>query len=277
MEIFDKGRPACLATDWSKSVNGFWITQKHCDCQPIKPLCCASGWRVTLVGSRFTSSTESRYAPIEGQALAVVDALEKSRHFVLGCDNLIIAVDHKHLVKVFGDRSLHDTENPRLRNLKEKTLRFRFRIVHVPGARNAAADSVSHNPVGVSEEMQLPDDQPTESIGAPETMCLASIRVHDNKETEICSSFDNKSRDVLSKITWESVRLSTASDSSCQLLLQHIEAGFAKSRQRVPTAIQGFFQYREHLSTYDGVILYKDRVVIPPSLRQKGFPDDIKS
>ena len=86
--------------------------------------------------------------------------------------------------------------------------------------------------------MQLPDDQPTESIGAPETMCLAPIRVHDNKETEICSSFDNKSRDVLSKITWESVRFSTASDSSCQLLLQHIEAGFAKSRQRVPTAIQ---------------------------------------
>ena len=171
---------------------------------------------MTLVGSRFTSSAESRYAPIEGEALAVVDALEKSRHFVLGCDNLIIAVDHKPLVKVFGDRSLHDIENPRLRNLKEKTLRFRFRIVHVPGARNAAADSVSRNPVGVSEEMQLPDDQPTESIGAPETMCLASIRVHDNRETEICSSFDNKSRDVLSKITWESVRLSTASDSSCQ-------------------------------------------------------------
>ena len=43
VEIFDKGRPTCLATDWSKSGIGFWLTQKHCDCQPIKPLCCASG------------------------------------------------------------------------------------------------------------------------------------------------------------------------------------------------------------------------------------------
>ena len=113
-KIFDKGRPTSLATDWSKSGFGFWLTQKHCDCQPIKPLCCTSGWRVTLVGSRFTSSAESRYAPIEVESLAVavVDALEKSRHFVLGCDNLIIAVDHKPLVKVFGDRSLHDIEHP---------------------------------------------------------------------------------------------------------------------------------------------------------------------
>ena len=100
VEIFDKGRPTCLATDWSKSGIGFWLTKKPC--QPIKPLCCASGWRVTLVGSRFTSSAESRFAPIEGEALAAVDALEKSRHFVLGCDNLIIAVGHKPLVKVFA-------------------------------------------------------------------------------------------------------------------------------------------------------------------------------
>ena len=37
VEIFDKGRPACLATDWSKSGIGFWLTQKHCDCRPSNP------------------------------------------------------------------------------------------------------------------------------------------------------------------------------------------------------------------------------------------------
>ncbi len=36
-----------------------------------------------MVGSRFTHSAESRYAPIEGEALAVADALEKARHFLL--------------------------------------------------------------------------------------------------------------------------------------------------------------------------------------------------
>ena len=50
---------------------------------------------MTLVGSRFTHAAESRYAPIEGEALAVADALDKARHFVLGCSNLVVAVDHK--------------------------------------------------------------------------------------------------------------------------------------------------------------------------------------
>ena len=35
------------------------------------------------------------------------------------------------LLKVFGDRSLDAIPNPRLRNLKEKALKYRFRIAHV--------------------------------------------------------------------------------------------------------------------------------------------------
>ena len=74
------------------------------------------------MGSRFTRPAESRYAPVEGEALAVVYSLDKAKHFVLGCSDLIVAVDHKPLLKIFGDRSLADIPNPRLRNLKEKTL-----------------------------------------------------------------------------------------------------------------------------------------------------------
>ena len=72
------------------------------------------------MGSRFTHPAESRYAQIVGEALAVADALDKARHFVLGFDNLVVAVDHKPLLKIFGDRSLDQVSNPQLRNLKEK-------------------------------------------------------------------------------------------------------------------------------------------------------------
>ena len=33
-----------------------------------------------------------RYSPVEGELLAVKDALYKARHFVLGCDKLTVAV-----------------------------------------------------------------------------------------------------------------------------------------------------------------------------------------
>ena len=69
------------------------------------------------MGSRFTHPAESRYAPIEGEALGVADALDKARHFVLGCKHLIVAVDQRPLLKIFGDRSLDYICNTRLRNL----------------------------------------------------------------------------------------------------------------------------------------------------------------
>ena len=140
VRIFDQSKSTCLATDWSKDGIGwdwigFWLFQKHCECAKRTPFCCTDGWKITLVGSRFTSATESRYAPVEGEALAVADALEKAGYFVLGCNDLVIAVDHKPLLKIFGDRSLENIPNARLRNLKEKTLRYKFKMLYVPGAK----------------------------------------------------------------------------------------------------------------------------------------------
>ena len=103
VRIFDKSKPTCLATDWSKDGLGFWLLQKHCECEKLMPFCCRDGWKITLVGSRFTHAAESRYAPIEGEALAVADALDKTRFFVLGCAELFVAVNHKSLLKILGD------------------------------------------------------------------------------------------------------------------------------------------------------------------------------
>ena len=114
VRIFDPARPTCLATDWSQTGIGFWLLQKHCQCNVTKPFCCKTGWKTTIVGSRFTHAAETRYAPVEGEALAVADALNKARYFVLGCEDLIIAVDHKPLLNIFNDRSLNDIPNPRL-------------------------------------------------------------------------------------------------------------------------------------------------------------------
>ena len=82
-------------------------------------ICCYNGWQITVVGSRFTSTAEPQYASIEGEALAVVDALDHARHFVLGCKDLLVAVDDKPLLSLFSNRSM-DIANNRLRNLKEK-------------------------------------------------------------------------------------------------------------------------------------------------------------
>ena len=85
-----------------------------------------------MAGGRFTSPAESRYSPVEGECLAVADALHKAKYFVLGCPDLIIATDHKPLLGVFR-KPLADIQNPRLLSIAEKTLWFSFSLVHVPG------------------------------------------------------------------------------------------------------------------------------------------------
>ena len=112
-----------------------------------------------MVDSMFTHAAESRYAPIEDEVLAVAGALYKARYFVLGCENLILAVYHKPLLKLLADRTI-DIPNPRLRNIKAKTVRYHFRVTHVTGMKNKAADAMSRTPVGsaLRSRMNLPDD-----------------------------------------------------------------------------------------------------------------------
>jgi hypothetical protein len=143
IKSFELGRHTCLATDWSKTGLGFFLMQKYCTCVDIKPDCCLSGWKVCLVGSRFTSPAESRYSPVEGECLAVADGLKKTRHFTLGCNRLTVATDHKPLLGVLGDKKLEDIENPRLLKLKEKTLAWNFTMVHVRGKVHVGPDAMS--------------------------------------------------------------------------------------------------------------------------------------
>ena len=277
VRIFDKNRPTCLATDWSKDGVGYWLFQKHCQCPSREIFCCQEGWKVTLVGSRFTHAAESRYAPIEGEALAVADALDKARHFVLGCSDLVIAVDHKPLCKLFGDRSLEDISNTRLRNLKEKTLRYRFTMVHIPGVRNKTSDALSRHPTGITSptRMVLQDDGTAPNTACPRsglripTALLEGISIAPPTEeddsglsTALCAAISNI------PLNWEAIQIATAADDTLQELSLVIEEGPPDKRHLMPPATRDFFPFRDSLSAVDGVLTYGDRIVIPAKLRR---------
>ena len=56
-----------------------------------------------------------------------------------------------------------------------------------------------------------------------------------------------------------------------RLLLDTIQEGFPDDRRAANDDIAAFWTYRDSLNVTDGVILYRDRVVVPPSLRDKGL------
>ena len=67
--------------------------------------------------------------------------------FVLGCYKLIIAVDHKPLVPIFNSRDLDKIKNPRVLNIHEQTLLYRFTVVHIPGIKICGPNTMSRIPV----------------------------------------------------------------------------------------------------------------------------------
>ena len=278
--IFDPAKPTCLATDWSKTHIGFWLFQKHCQCPGLKPFYCHDGWKIILVGSCFTHPAESRYAPIEGEALAVTYGLDSARFFVLGCPTLIVGVDHKPLLRIFRDRAPDDIDNTHLWNLKERTLHYHFQVTHIPVIKHKAVDATSRHPVSEAIKLLLPDDVAfLEDISDPSSHkehCLAflnaiSIAVtsppYDDHESSL-QHFTVAAINSLQSVTWTRVHLATAGNDDMNQLLSIIASGMPESHHQLPPPpnLQEYFQFRAHLSTIDGVITYKDRTVIPPCL-----------
>lgn len=243
VEIFDQHKRTCLRTDWSERGIGYILSQKCCSCESHLPECCTDGWRITLAGSRFLTSTEQRYAAIEGEALAIAWGLEQTKYFTQGCDNLVVVTDHKPLVKIMGDRTLDEISNTRIFRLKQRTLPWFFEIFHMPGKTNPAADATSRYP------------SPNNTENYDDECAMAAAIHHESKQ--------------LTSISWENIAAATSEDPAMCQLLKAIKEGFPDTKRATNPEVSVYWMYRESLYISDGVIMYMDRVVIPPTLRSR--------
>ena len=251
VKIYDITKKTCLTTDWSKTGIGYLLTQKHCQCEGKRRGCCKKGWPITLAGSRFLDKSESNYAPVEGEALAVAWSLEQTRFFTMGCNNLLVNTDHEPLVKVLGDRRLDEILNPRLLRLKRRTLLWKFTIEYKPGEQIKFADATSRHPINTYSE-------------------LASLNLQttaDHEEVAFIASLKQISNDFFA-VTWEKVKEASSKDEQILLLIKHITEGFPKCKSKLPILLEKFWSIREKLNVHDGVVLYMDRIVIPQALRK---------
>jgi len=96
---------------------------------------------------------------------------------------------------------------------------------------------------------------------------LGSLRVHgDGTDIEASVVMAAVSTlDSIQSVTWNMVREETSSDPVMLDLLNAIQSGISDNRKEFPPRIMEYFLFRDHLSTVDGVMMYKSRVVIPQS------------
>ena len=143
--FFDSKRRTVLETDAARLKGlGFCLRQQdeHGD------------WKLIQCGSRFLSDTESRYATIEVELLALTWAAKKCSIYLKGMQHFEVLTDHRPLVPILNKKSLQDIENPRLQSLRELLTPYNFTATWRKGAQHNIPDALSRYPVDLPAQLK---------------------------------------------------------------------------------------------------------------------------
>ena len=256
LTLFDPELETRIETDGSKLKGlGYSLQQFHgrgCKCK-----CTQQIWKSIQCGSRFLSETESRYAPIEFEALGVAWGVNKCRYFLTGLPEFIIRNDHRTLIPILNNKSLNEIDNPRLQRLVEKLRPYRYRAEHVSGVKNCIADALSRAPV----------DQPMEEdlLGEEASKGIRQIV----RRAASCAGIDDDLQETLADPNIERIKDAAKRDTSYQELLENVRNGFPNKICDAPGTVRPYFGVRDELSEHSGLVILRScRIIIPTSLRK---------
>ena len=123
-------------------------------------------WRPVSFLSRALTPTESRYAQIEKEALALTWACERSWEYIIG-KSIYVEIDHKPLVRLLSTHSL-DQIPPRIQRFRMRLMRFHFQeISRVPGKKMYIADALSRlQALHADPQPTIADDEMTAHVAS---------------------------------------------------------------------------------------------------------------
>ena len=201
-------------------------------------------WLPVAYASRSMTTTESRYAQIEKEALAITWACEKFSSYVLG-RQVLLETDHKPLVPLMTYKQL-DNLPPRVLRFRLRLMRFDYQISHVPGKYLYVADTLSRAP--------LPHNSNKETLKQQE-------EVESYIQTVVSHLPANKER-------LQSFSQHQSEDPICSKLITYLMTGWP-NKHSLPDTLKPYWAVRGELSLHEDLLLYGSRIVIPSALQKQ--------
>ena len=149
----------------------------------------------------------------------------------------------------------------------EKTLQFKFDVLHLPGKYNAGADATSRNPVGMGETGELDAVEFTGKAALRHSYSqisgddIAECEELEARVVELSAIEVGQGRGKM-VVDWDDVKAETSKCTELQNLRDLLE-----NRMEMGEELQKYKPVLNELKVYDGIIKYREAVVIPESLR----------
>ena len=221
LAYFDSSKPLAIQCDASSRGLGAALLQ---DGRPL------------AYASRALTETETRYATIEKEMLAIIFSLEKWHQYTYGRP-VIIYSDHKPLETI--TKKPLERAPKRLQGMLLRALAYDIEVRYQVGKMMVLADTLSR--------AFLPNDkgqEEFETVNALSYLTLPQERI-------------------------DQIRQFTNDDESLQLLKTTIQSGWPVDKSALPISVSPYYHVRDELSVTDGLVFRGERLVIPKAMRNQ--------
>lgn len=220
LKIFEESKKVTIQCDASKDGLGYCLLQEG------KPV---------AYGSKSLTSAQKNYGQIEKEFLAILSACHRFHHYIYG-RQVDIQTDHKPLVAIC-DKNLHDINSVRLQRIRIKLLKYRLKLVYVPGKDMHVADTLSR--------AYLDERTEYESLN----QIVHSVSVSESRRLELVEA--------------------TKMDPTLSELRRIIQNGWPADKTKVHPNMKIFWKIRNQLYSENDLMFFNHRMIIPQDLRQK--------
>ena len=187
--------------------------------------------------SRTLTDTHKRYAQVEKEMMAIEFGLHRFHQYIYG-QTVTVETDHLPLLGVMR-KPIADI-SPRLQRMRLKCLYYDFQLVYKPGRELIIADTLSRTQ-------------------------LAEQYITDNHEVERVIELTELI--IPTELQRQNIKALTKSDVTLQALVTVLQTEWPASRKLCPDSIKPFWNEKDNLIEYDGLIFKGQQLVIPTALR----------
>ena len=221
LAFYDKTKPLTLQVDACNSGLGATLIQEG------KPIAMAS---------RALDKTQTQYATIEKELLAICFGTNRFHDYVFGRE-IMVETDHRPLISILT-KPLHNL-SARMQRMRMRLQNYNIEATHVKGTRMFFADTLSRAHTTVKPTDQLFDDN----------VYIAEIQtdiIHQNK-----------------------IQTETNIDETLTTIKQLTQNGWPEDKNKIPTCAKPYHTFRDEINIQNNMLWKGQRIIIPKSLQKQ--------